>query len=128
VREVISCEHDAAWLERIRARAPANVSLRHVVLDYDGAYCRTAAEYPGHFDIIVIDGRDRVNCAFHAVGALAAGGIIVWDDTDREEYRKGLRAFGAGRLSPRGFIGLSPGINERRESQRVLPRSQLLGL
>jgi len=59
VREVVSCEHDREWYERIRARAPANVTLHHVPLEYGGDYCRRVAGFSGAFDIVVVDGRDH---------------------------------------------------------------------
>src|SRR5262245_66641616 len=36
VREVIACEHDRAWAERLRPQLPANVTLRQVDLEYGG--------------------------------------------------------------------------------------------
>ena len=106
VREVISCEHDPAWYERMRPRIPPNVTLRQVDLD-GGAYARTVSEYPGRFDIVMLDGRDRVNCAIHAVGALKPGGVILWDNSDRAEYQVGydhLARLGFRKLP---FIGLT---------------------
>ena len=65
------------------------------------AYAGEIAAYPGQFDILVIDGRDRVNCIKNGIGALRPGGVVIWDNSDREEYRSGydlLTAAGFGRL------------------------------
>jgi hypothetical protein len=97
VREVVSCEHDAAWRERIAALAPENVSILHVPLEYGGAYCRAARDR-GPFDLVVVDGRDRVNSAVQSVDALAPGGVILWDNSDRASYAPGLE-----RLAALGF-------------------------
>lgn len=128
VREVVSCEHDREWIERIRPRVPAHVTLRHVPLEVDGAYSRTVAETPGRFDIVVIDGRDRVNCARHAVTGLNPGGVIVWDNTEREEYRPGfetLRAAGFRRVE---FLGMPPGLNEKLETSVFYRDRNVFGL
>lgn len=128
VREVVTCEHDAEWIERIRTRAPANVRLLHVPLEVDGAYCRTVAETPGRFDIVVIDGRDRVNCARHAITGLRPEGVIVWDNTDRDEYRPGmdgLRAAGFRRVE---FLGMPPGLNEKLETSVFYRDHNVFGL
>lgn len=114
VARLVSCEHDSAWYDRIRHRVPRNVEMRHVPLVPDGEYCRVVASYGAVFDIVVIDGRDRVNCAFHSVGALRSGGVVVWDNTDRAEYAEGMlllhdRGFrqldfdGPGALNPYGW-------------------------
>ncbi|HKQ58831.1 MAG TPA: class I SAM-dependent methyltransferase [Candidatus Eisenbacteria bacterium] len=128
VRDVVSCEHDQAWLERIRSRAPANVTLRHVALEYDGAYSRTVAEYPGRFDVVVIDGRDRVNCARHAVTALAPGGVIVWDNSDRAEYRPGFDQLGQVGFRRLELVGLYPTLNEKGETSILYRDRNVFGL
>jgi precorrin-6B methylase 2 len=128
VREVVACDHDRDWLERIRPRAPRNVTLRHVPLEYGGEYCRTAAADPGRYDIVVIDGRDRVNCARHAVTALKPGGVIVWDNTDREEYRPGIEALAAAGFRRIEFTGMPPGLNEKLETSVFYRDGNVLGL
>ena len=128
VREVIACEHDAEWIERIRTRAPAHVTLRHVPLQVDGDYCRVVAGYPGRFDIVVIDGRDRVNCARHAPTGLKPGGVIVWDNTEREEYRPGFEALAAAGFRRVEFMGLVPGLNEKLEASVFYRDGNVFGL
>lgn len=108
VREMIAIEHDPAWFDRIRAQL-AGKGLRNV--DYrlcvqnppsspDGgalksplskpefaSYVSQIDEYPdGYFDVIAIDGRERVGCAQHAVSKVAPGGVIILDDTRRVRY------------------------------------------
>ena len=128
VREVIACDHDQEWVERIRPRAPNNVALRHVALEYGGDYCRVVAGYPGRFDIVVIDGRDRVNCARHAVTGLKPEGIIVWDNTDREEYRPGFEALAAAGFRRVEFTGMAPTLNERLETSIFYRDGNVFGL
>jgi SAM-dependent methyltransferase len=128
VREVIACEHDPAWVERVRARAPGNVTLRQVPLEYGGDYCRTVAAYPGRFDIVVIDGRDRVNCATHAVAALKPDGVIVWDNSDREEYRAGYEHLARAGFHKIEFVGLLPMINDKCETGVFYRDANCLGL
>ena len=38
VDRIDSCEHDAKWYERIRARMPSNASVTHCPLETDGDY------------------------------------------------------------------------------------------
>jgi hypothetical protein len=128
VREVVACEHDRDWYERMRPRVPANVTLRHVPLEIDGAYCRTAAETPGRFDIVVIDGRDRVNCARHSIAGLHAGGVIVWDNSEREEYRPGMEALRAAGFRQVEFLGMTPGHNEKLETSVFYRDRNVFGL
>ena len=59
------------------------------------------------FDIILIDGRDRVNCALNSIEHLNERGIIIWDDTQREAYQDGyefIKKHGFKQLELRGII------------------------
>jgi precorrin-6B methylase 2 len=107
VRRVISCEDNREWFERTREHAPANVELMHA--DSAGQeYSNAILPYKSQFDIVVIDGSDRVRCARNCLGALKPDGVILWDNTDREEYRPGfelLREQGFRRVD---FIGMAP--------------------
>ena len=91
VEEVVAVEHDAQWAVRMAAQVPENVSFLRVPLEPDGDYCRTALRSGQKFHVIVIDGRDRVNCAKQCVKALRDDGVIVWDDSRRKRYRPGFR-------------------------------------
>lgn len=108
VRHVVSCEHDPAWFERMRPLYRSNVLAVHVPLEYGGAYCREALRHRQAFDIVVIDGRDRVNCASHCVGALSSLGVVLWDNTDREEYHEGLTLLEGQGFRRLEFWGMGP--------------------
>jgi hypothetical protein len=107
VRRVVSCEHDREWYERTRACVPANVELIHASREQQ-QYSRQVSKFSGEFDVIVIDGRDRVRCAHNCVPALKPDGVILWDNADRDYYRPGfefLRREGFRRVD---FSGLGP--------------------
>jgi len=127
VREVIACEHDAAWRDRIARLAPANATILHVPLEYDGAYAQTAVGR-GPFDLVVVDGRDRVNSATASVGALAPGGVILWDNSERENYAPGLERLAALGFRRVDFEGLAP-VEPGRSRTSILYRDgNVLGL
>src|ERR1051325_11413300 len=79
-RCVVSCEHDRAWHASMKARLPANVDYLLVELGDDGRYAKAITAHTEPFDIIVIDGRDRVNCAKASLASLKPDGVIVWDN------------------------------------------------
>ncbi len=62
VAEVVAVEHDEDWLHVVRTHVPANVQLILQPVDVDGAYCRAICRQEHRFDLVVIDGRDRVHC------------------------------------------------------------------
>lgn len=108
VRQVISCEHDKEWFETVKRQVASNVILHHIDMQPGGEYSRKMSEYREKFDIVIIDGRDRVNCSKNCVQALKKGGVVIWDNSDREEYREGqdfLSKCGYNRID---FEGIGP--------------------
>jgi hypothetical protein len=89
VKKVVSCEHDRTWYEKIKELIPVNVALYHIDLEYGGAYSKKVSEYSETFDIIVIDGRDRINCGRNSLTAIKKNGVIIWDDSERDDYAEG---------------------------------------
>jgi hypothetical protein len=73
----------------------------------ESPYYSTLHEYPPKsFDIIVIDGMERVQCAYAAPSRLRDDGIIVFDNSDRIPHRPGidyLHKQGFGRMDFCGF-------------------------
>jgi precorrin-6B methylase 2 len=106
---VTSVEHDQGWFNMIKKSSPANAEMIFCELERDGEYAKKAASLPEKFDIIIVDGRDRVNCCKYAVDALSSNGVIVLDDSEREVYsaaREFLQEKGFKELY---FSGISPG-------------------
>jgi len=86
VASVTSVEHDAGWYKKIKTNMPVNVQLFYCDLQPGGEYCRYALKQKTQYDIIIVDGRDRVNCCLNSLDALKESGIVVLDDSEREKY------------------------------------------
>jgi hypothetical protein len=114
VKEVVAVEHDSRWLECIRTRVGSNVTflLRpSPEMETDNSvsqYSRALEDYSSaSFDIIAIDGMERVQCAYVAPSRLRQDGIIIFDNSDRPAFAAGieyLQAQGFGRVD---FYGLA---------------------
>jgi hypothetical protein len=121
---VVSVEHDRQWwpplaahlrrldnvearcVDPVPSRAPDCPSRRAGWSGLDFApYVRAIRRARGPFDLIVIDGRARSSCLREALGHLARGGLIVFDNADRRRYapaiaRSGLRVERFGGFAP----------------------------
>ncbi|WP_345948720.1 FkbM family methyltransferase [Mucilaginibacter sp. PAMB04274] len=107
---VVSVEHDKEWFDKISAGKPDNAELIYCELQRDGDYCRMPVKLGEEFDIIIVDGRDRVNCCIQAVEALSEHGVIVLDDSERPEYRDGINYLLDKGFKQIPFSGISPGL------------------
>ena len=90
VRSVTSVEYDEKWFDLIKQQAPENVSLIFKEKDVDGNYCRTISSTGKQYDVIIVDGRDRVNCIKQSVAAVSSRGVIILDDSQRNDYEEGI--------------------------------------
>lgn len=90
VKDVVSIEYDKKWYEKLIDEVPENVKLKYYGLEYGGDYCKAILDEDKKFDIVLIDGRDRVRCAKNAISMLKEDGVIIWDDTEREYYKEGF--------------------------------------
>lgn len=102
VERVTSVECDQKWFQRIKKTISDNVELVFKNKDIDGEYCRVIGEAQKEFDIVIVDGRDRVNCIKQGIEALSARGVILLDDSQRERYQEGISY-----AKERGFRALS---------------------
>ncbi len=111
---VTSIESDAGWAQRVSAAVPEHVTIvtppvpkatrstrarsthtrskrwGYRSLDFT-SYVSAIDTVPGDFDLIVIDGRAREACFEKALPRLKNGGLIVFDNTNRQRYRRVLR-------------------------------------
>ena len=103
--EVVSVEHHADWHAIIAplAKEFGNATVWCRDLAGDG-YVGAIAEAGGEFDLIVVDGRRRVECLERAVPYLKRGGIVLFDDSGRGRYRAGIAGCG---LTERRYFGRS---------------------
>lgn len=108
VKHVISCEHNRNWYEKMRSIIPCNVELYHIELQYGDEYSKKVSENMGRFDIIVIDGRDRVNCSKNCLLSLKRNGVIIWDNSDRESYEEGYNYLLQNGYKRLDFEGMGP--------------------
>jgi hypothetical protein len=116
VKEIVSVEHDEKWYKKNASKAPDNVFLNHIELEYGGAYSNKIKEFRNKFDIVVIDGRDRVNCTINCIDALKPDGVVIWDNSDRPEYEEGYSFLYNNGFKKLEFIGMCPVINFKTET------------
>lgn len=108
VRLVVTVEHNVDWVRNY----PSNVvfifspPLRDIgkkcygpegytTTDPSGGdfenYVKTIDSYADeYFDFVVIDGRSRASCIKHSIPKVRRGGLLLLDDSNREEYKEAI--------------------------------------
>lgn len=108
VQTVASVEYEKSWLQFVKETAPKNVKLIYKEKDIDGGYCRVVHSTGQQYDIIIVDGRDRVNCIKQSIKALSERGVVLLDDSQRDRYKEGINYAKENGFRTLDFEGLKP--------------------
>lgn len=114
VSQVFAVEHDQEWFHKMSESLPDNAKLIFQDLQPGGLYCKMARNIDESCDIIIVDGRDRVNCLINSLNALSTHGVIVLDDSERHEYIEGHDFLRAHNFKKIDFWGMAPGIKYKK--------------
>lgn len=123
-----SCEHDSEFYNFLKSRIPNNVEYLSREKRPDGNQALSVLESNKVYNIIVIDGKERIRCAHESINALTDEGIIIWDNPDRSSYLPGydfLLARGFKRLD---FWGIGPVCSYKWCTSIFYRRSNCLGI
>jgi hypothetical protein len=128
VKNVVSVEHDEAWFNKIVKEKAENAEMIFTALEKDGEYSQKAKLLGEKFDIIIVDGRDRVNCCKHSVDALSTNGVIVLDDSERDFYNEARVFLIAKGFKELSFSGISPGMFYNKATSIFYKTDNCLGI
>ena len=119
VAQVVSVEHNHTWAQFVRDQAAHNLDV--LLESNEGSYVEAVRNH-APFDIVVIDGLYRRRSAILAAEfGLRDGGVIIWDNSDWQEFSDTfptLRKYGFRQIQ---FEGMGP-INRQRWETSVLYR------
>ncbi|MBA2526457.1 MAG: class I SAM-dependent methyltransferase [Pyrinomonadaceae bacterium] len=109
-KRVVSFESDKAWHRFLEKQVPGNVSLILV----ESQLSAVDSIVGETFDVIVIDGLERYECASKALEFYKANGVIVLDNSDALWGREGeypiIDLFRSNDFARIDFYGYSPGV------------------
>lgn len=108
VKHIVSVEHDKSFFDLIE---PKISQLPNVVLSFaelPTGYIESIKATGQKFDVVVIDGRERVNCSRIAVDHLTDSGVIIWDNAERQRYTEGIKFLKEKGFRKIDFMGHGP--------------------
>ena len=125
---VTAVEHDKGWFDKVKNSSPANAEMIFCHLERDGEYAKKATLLDKKFDIIIVDGRDRVNCCKYSVDALSANGVLVLDDSERRTYHQARIFMQEQGFKEISFSGISPGLFYEKATSVFYKADNCLGI
>jgi precorrin-6B methylase 2 len=123
--EVTVIETDNNWASTIEDNLKGSKNLNVFVCPDINASALQGLNL-GEFDVVVNDfSGDRAQVAHWILLHLNKGGVVVWDNSDREEYRDGLRLLRESGMGWISFFGLGP-VNSQAWETTILSTSLLV--
>ena len=124
-KQVVSIEDNPRWFEKWQKEfSKPNLQIRW--RDEGEIYENAIFEDDTKYDVIVIDGKRRAQCAKAAIQALNDGGIIILDDSDRintsKEYMEAVANLKSKNLLQVDFYGFCPMNNYTKTTSIFLCR------
>lgn len=126
--KVTSVEHDKGWFDKVKGTSPANAEMIFCELHRDGEYARKATLLDKKFNIIIVDGRDRVNCCKYSLNALSPDGVIILDDSERKVYQPARELLQENGFKEISFSGISPGLFYEKATSVFYKSNNCLGI
>lgn len=118
---VDTVEHDLVWAKALKDKVGSNVEIHHRPPEDVGELA--SAVSPGYFDayvssihsltagdppdVVLVDGRCRVECVKAASVRVRPGGLVVLDDSQRPRYAPAFELLA--NWPQLNFVGLKPG-------------------
>ncbi len=107
---------------------PKNVEVFYQELVYGEKYSNFSNAMLDKFDIIIIDGRDRVNSIKNSLESLNEEGVIILDDSERADYKDGIEFLLTKGFKKIDFWGISPGLFYKKNTTVFYKVNNCLGI
>ena len=124
-KNIISIEDNPIWFKKWKSEFKYNNLQIH--LCQEEMYSKAILENNQLYDVIIIDGKFRENCAQTALQRLNNGGMIILDDSDRvntsKEYIQAISTLREADLLQIDFYGFCPMNNYTKTTSLFLSRN-----
>ena len=128
VKEVVSVEHDALWIDYIRKKFSGISNIQLLTAGSDADYENAPVAINKKFQLIVIDGIRRIECTRCALKLLTEDGCILFDDTLFCEHKEVFKIMEQNGFKALRISGAKPIQNDHSEATVFYRSNNILGI
>jgi hypothetical protein len=111
VHQLITIESNKQWFDYLQNNTLKDSKVSLKLIEEEEEYIKEISQFPEeYFDVIIIDGERRSDCAKESFCKLKEDGFIVFDDTDRESYDGALLFLESQGFYRLDFAGMTPSL------------------
>ena len=106
VKNITAVEHDTQWIKHIAPQLPSNAKVLSRPLGK--SYIEAVKTDNQKYNIIIVDGRNRVKCTVFAADYLTADGVLILDNSERSWYDEAKTVMQQNGFKRLDFQGMAP--------------------
>lgn len=125
VKNVLAVENNANWASKISNLLPENGKI--FIYENSEDYVNSIDVFD-KFDIIVVDGVERSKCYIKAIDHLYEDGIIIADNSDREDFKESWPILQSRGFKEISFCGLAPSHFVKSQTSILYRNENCLGI
>ena len=125
VKQVTSVENNRGWAEKVESMLPQNG--RVIFRENPDEFVR-AIDEAGKVDVIVVDGLARPECYKYAPQFLTESGIIIADDSERDDFKESWEALKQKGFRQITFTGMTPSHFIKSQTSVLYRPNNCLGI
>lgn len=126
ISSITAVEHEREWFEFMKPKLSGNANV--IFRERGAGYIRAVGEKDKKYQLIIIDGRDRVKSTLYAVKYLTDNGVLILDNSERHWYQEAkdyLRKNGFRRID---FTGMVPIVAQESTTSVFYRENNCLGI
>ena len=126
IASITAVEHDKEWFKLVKSKLPDNA--RVIYRERGAGYIKAIGEKAKKYQIVIIDGRDRVKSTFFSVRHLTDDGVLILDNSEREWYQQAKDFLFENGFKRIDFTGMVPIVSIRSTTSVFYRENNCLGI
>jgi len=110
VADIWSVEHNKEWYDIVARSKNKNTRIILTDSDSESDYLAPLNNFSDKASIIIVDGLHRNSCLRHSINKITNDGVIILDDSERNDYRSGIEYLESSGFKRLDFWGIAPTI------------------
>lgn len=108
VAKIVSIEHSHSYYQKILKSLGRYNNVKCELITLQDGYAKRILAFQEEFDIIIIDGRERVKSTKNCIRRLSSKGVVIWDNSDRKKYLEAYKFLEENGFKKIDFKGIGP--------------------
>jgi hypothetical protein len=113
VKNIVAVEDHEDWYQEVSKDVSNNIKIVFQIIENQNLYAQSIQKETEDFDIIIVDGKIRNLCVQNSISKLTENGVLILDDSFREDYKTSFEFMKNNGFKYLNFWGMTPVISTK---------------